>query len=124
MLALYRQLFDEAYNEADIDLVLIETLRDMARQVHYINIGVSWTMNSMHLPQPPNGKALAFDVAPEIYLDMKGWNPSGEHWDTVGAMGKALGLDWGGDYVKTPDRPHFFLTKCICPAPTPEILKA
>jgi peptidoglycan L-alanyl-D-glutamate endopeptidase CwlK len=28
-------------------------------------------------------------------------------YDNVGTIGKQLGLEWGGDWIKFPDRPHF-----------------
>ena len=30
-------------------------------------------------------------------------------WDTLGALGKSIGLEWGGDW-KFKDRPHFQMT--------------
>lgn len=51
---------------------------------------------------------LAFDVVPTAYKTMPGWNPSGPLWDRIGAIGKTLGLNWGGDFSK-PDKPHFEL---------------
>jgi hypothetical protein len=98
----------------------VETLRDDARQAHYISIGTSWTTRSLHLPQPPNGLALAFDVVPTDYVLMKSWNPAGPFWRELGQIGKALGLLWGGDWQSTPDRPHFELKKCQCAAPPPK----
>jgi len=52
---------------------------------------------------------LAFDVVPVEYLSLKDWNPSGELWAKVGALGRGLGLEWGGDWKKK-DLPHFQLT--------------
>lgn len=54
---------------------------------------------------------LAFDVVPLEYLPMKDWNPEGPLWNRLGAIGKSLGLEWGGDWSGTKkDRPHFQLT--------------
>jgi len=30
-------------------------------------------------------------------------------YDTVGAVGRALGLEWGGDWASFRDEPHFQL---------------
>lgn len=49
---------------------------------------------------------LAFDVVPTAYLHLPDWNPSGELWAQIGAIGKNLGLYWGGDFSH-PDLPHF-----------------
>lgn len=32
------------------------------------------------------------------------------NWDKIGAIGKKLGLEWGGDFKSIKDRPHFQLT--------------
>jgi len=54
---------------------------------------------------------LAFDVAPVEYLSLPDWNPAGPLWPKVGAIGKSVGLEWGGDWPdKKKDRPHFQLT--------------
>ena len=53
--------------------------------------------------------ALAFDVVPRAYKSLPNWNPSGPYWKTLGAIGRSLGLEWGGDWSK-PDLPHFQLT--------------
>lgn len=48
---------------------------------------------------------LAFDFCP---LDAKGaclWNRT-DLFRTVGAIGKSLGLEWGGDWESFPDTPH------------------
>jgi len=52
---------------------------------------------------------LAFDFA--IY-DKDGrvnWTID-KNWHRVGALGKSLGLEWGGDWTKFKDYPHFQLT--------------
>jgi len=49
---------------------------------------------------------LAFDV---VVLDSMGkaeWDPAHPGWQTAGQIGKALGLEWGGDWTKK-DLPHF-----------------
>lgn len=109
----YARLLDEVAL-VGIRLTLIETLRDEERQRHYLAIGVSQTIKSLHLPQPPNGLALAFDVAPTAYLHVKGWNPVGDDWQTVGQISEGLGLEWGGRWPKLRDRPHHQLRECLC----------
>lgn len=52
---------------------------------------------------------LAFDVVPSEYLPLKDWNPEGSLWPKIGAIGKSIGLEWGGDWKKK-DLPHFQLT--------------
>lgn len=52
---------------------------------------------------------LAFDVVPTEYLSVSDWNPTGPLWAKIGAIGKSVGLEWGGDWKKK-DLPHFQLT--------------
>lgn len=50
---------------------------------------------------------LAFDVV-EVKNKKGLWeNPN---WSKLGKIGKDLGLEWGGDWVRFVDRPHFQLT--------------
>lgn len=95
-------------------ITVYETLRTPELQAHYIDIGVSWTARSLHLPQPPNHLALAFDAAPSEYLVLKGWNPYGPLWLDYGEAGESLGLAWGGRW-RQKDRPHLQLSRCECP---------
>ena len=96
---------------------LIETLRQEDRQAYYVRVGASRTMHSMHLAQPPNGLALAFDLAPTVYLSERAWHPEGELWHVLGEAGEALGLEWGGRWGFRwgfRDMPHFQLRRCAC----------
>lgn len=95
-------------------LVVIETLRNEERQHYYLSIGASRTMNSKHLPQPPDDLSLAFDACPNTYLSLKAWHPRGIYWKNLGALGRKLGLEWGGDWKSFPDQPHFQLPECQC----------
>ncbi len=92
---------------AGLDTVTIDIARTPAQQAVKISTGVSWTQNSKHEPQPPEGKSEAFDEAPREYLTMKAWNPTGPLWAQMGAIGKALGLVWGGGWPHHPDPSHF-----------------
>lgn len=33
--------------------------------------------------------------------------PESQYYETVGKVGKEMGLEWGGDWARFPDRPHF-----------------
>jgi len=64
---------------------------------------VTWTRNSKHT------QGLAVDIA---QLDENGkitYNATPGFWEQMGSIGKSLGLTWGGDWKKTPDKPHFQL---------------
>lgn len=54
----------------------------------------------------------AFDVVPVVDGNAV-WGTSGkdgELWRRVGELGKACGLEWGGDWVSFKDLPHFQYT--------------
>lgn len=61
---------------------------------------VTWTRKSRHI----GGRAIDLTL-------FQGKNPVWEskHYATAGRIGKELGLVWGGDWKRTPDRPHFEL---------------
>jgi peptidoglycan hydrolase-like protein with peptidoglycan-binding domain len=48
----------------------------------------------------------AFDIA---FTNGKGITYTGP-WNMVGEIGKAIGLEWGGDWTSIVDKPHFQLT--------------
>lgn len=50
---------------------------------------------------------LAFDI---IVLDALGkadWNTGHPCWTAAAAIGKSVGLEWGGDWKKLKDLPHY-----------------
>ncbi|MFG6605291.1 M15 family metallopeptidase [Sulfitobacter sp. 1A10445] len=50
-----------------------------------------------------------YGVAFDVVFREQGYDASPEMWQSLGSVGKALGLEWGGDW-KNPDRPHFSQT--------------
>lgn len=86
---------------AGLKVVLYETFRSAERQLEMFNAGRSGLKsNGMHF------YGAAADV---VFLDGNGrvtWNVPAEMWNRLGALGKALGLYWGGDW-KGRDCPHF-----------------
>lgn len=50
-----------------------------------------------------------YGLAADIVFRVKGkWSWTESHpWDQLGALGKELGLEWGGDWTRLRDRPHF-----------------
>lgn len=57
---------------------------------------------------------LALDVVPDRLLALPDWGDMPAQraatelvWQRLGAIGRALGLRWGGDFAALPDRPHF-----------------
>ena len=60
-------------------------------------------------PYSNHNWGMAFDICRN---DGKGaYNDSDSWFKKVGQVGKKLGLEWGGDWKGTPDKPHFELTK-------------
>lgn len=47
-----------------------------------------------------------YGVAFDVVFREQGYEASDAMWKNLGSVGKALGLEWGGDW-KNPDRPHF-----------------
>lgn len=86
--------------EAKVAVMIIDTLRTREEQKVNVANGVSWTMNSLHLPQPPSNLALAYDLCPyEIYQmdgpDKLNWDDDHRDWQIIGNIGLNLGLKWG-----------------------------
>ena len=100
---------DRALQESPLDFVVIEGLRTKERQKQLVASGASRTMNSRHLtghavdlvPIGPNGKA-AFDWP--LYHKL---GPAVK----AAAEKEGVALDWGGDWVKFKDGPHFELDR-------------
>ncbi len=97
--------------EAGIAVLIVDTLRTPEEQAQNIAKGVSWTTNSKHLPQAPEGKAEAIDLVPfETYQlhgpDKLQWNAGDPVWQKIGGIGEALGLRWGGRWQQK-DMGHF-----------------
>ena len=109
--------------EAKVPVMIIDTLRTTAEQEVNIANGVSWTMNSKHLPQPPEGLALAYDLCPYAVYQADGpdklnWDDTHRDWQIIGSIGERLGLKWGlikivkGKSVRY-DLGHFQFTELI-----------
>jgi LAS superfamily LD-carboxypeptidase LdcB len=53
-----------------------------------------------------------YGTAVDVVFSDKNGNPSWSEkhdWNALGQAGKDAGLEWGGDWKKNPDRPHFEL---------------
>lgn len=108
-----RLVLDKALQDSPLDFVVIEGLRTKERQKELVASGASQTMNSRHitghavdlLPIGPNGKG-AFD-----------WPLYDQLGPAVKKAAADLGieLDWGGDWKKFKDGPHFELDRTAYP---------
>ncbi len=91
---------------SEVDFTVLEGMRSVDRQRKLLESGASTTMNSRHL----TGHA----------VDLGAWVGGTVRWDwplyhkIAAAMKQAakeegVYLDWGGDWTKFPDGPHFQL---------------
>lgn len=103
-------LFIQKCEEAGIPVVIEDTGRDAQTQVANVTAGRSWTLNSKHLPQPPEMLSEAFDAVPKAMLSVKYWGwhgtieSSDPMWLQMGIIGELVGLKWGGRWIVNP--PH------------------
>jgi peptidoglycan L-alanyl-D-glutamate endopeptidase CwlK len=97
--------------ELGVPVMIVDTIRTEAEQKENVAKGVSWTLNSRHLPRrlrgmPPSfqtvddGKADAIDVCPYDQFQLHGpdklkWDEKDPAWQTLGRIGMKIGLKWG-----------------------------
>ena len=99
-------------NAQGLDVVIEDTGRSEDDQREKLATGVSWTLHSMHLPQPPEDKSKAIDLVPRVCMTLKYWGWNGKFgnshpfWFKLVVIGRSLGLECGGDWVR-PDPGHF-----------------
>ena len=54
--------------------------------------------------------AMAYDIIP-LVNGKATYSPPAGTWEKIAAIGKALDLEWGGDWRSFKDKPHFQYTK-------------
>lgn len=91
--------------EANIPVMIINTLRTKEEQEKNIANGASWTPNSKHLV----GKAV--DICPYAIYQEHGdkklqWDSNDPIWEKIGQIGEKCGLKWGGRWTQK-DMGHF-----------------
>jgi peptidoglycan L-alanyl-D-glutamate endopeptidase CwlK len=65
----------------------------------------------------------AFDVVPKDVDGNIWWAAPERIWQKIGLIGKACGLEWGGDFKSLKDRPHFELKEGLTLAEAREQLE-
>jgi len=108
-----RRVLDRALQDSPVDFIVIEGLRTLDRQKQLVASGASQTLNSRHLtghavdllPIGPDGKG-AFDWP--LYNKL---GPAVK----VAAAAEGVIIDWGGDWKKFKDGPHFELDRFVYP---------
>ena len=109
-----RKIMDRALEMSDMDFVVIEGLRTKARQAELVAKGASKTMKSRHL----TGHAV--DIVPLLDLDKDGKIETQEmfNWPLMKRLSAIIKMaakdvhvpiEWGGDWTKFPDGPHWQL---------------
>jgi peptidoglycan LD-endopeptidase CwlK len=91
-----------------IDIIFTSTLRTKVEQDNLYARGR--TEPGKIVTNARGGESLhnygvAFDVCPIIHGKAV-WNDA-TLFNKVGKIGKEIGLAWGGDFAKFPDKPHF-----------------
>lgn len=114
--AMARKLLDEAAT-AGIPLTVTFTLRSMETQAALYAQGRTKPGKIVTNARPGysfHNFGLAIDVAPTELLKLPNWGDTpanqkraNELWARLGAIGKAIGFRWGGDFTSIKDRPHF-----------------
>jgi D-alanyl-D-alanine carboxypeptidase len=99
----FRPLIDQLLQgcvKAGVPCRIVDISRSPSQQVQKVKDGLSWTLNSKHLPQPPENKSEAVDIVPLVILGEHklDWDPTNNAWQIIGEVGKSLGLRWGGDW--------------------------
>ncbi len=114
------EVVKRAIEITNTDFIVTEGLRTKEQQAEYVRRGVSKTMNSKHLPQG-DGFGHAVDIYPVVNGKMLNdwkvdWLPKDaciKAWSDVPfAMKQAaaelnMPIEWGGDWKKFPDGPHY-----------------
>lgn len=115
-----RKIMDRALEISPIDFVVIEGLRTKERQKQLVAAGASRTMKSRHL----TGHAV--DLVPLLDLDSDGKVETTEmfNWPLMrrlapfikqAAKDVYVPIEWGGDWTKFPDGPHWQLPAKVYP---------
>lgn len=114
--------------EQKFPILIVDTLRTIEEQQNNIARKVSWTMNSLHLPQTrcfacgarinsfgTTGLSHAIDVVPyEVYQvhgpDKVSWDVSHPAWEALHKITAIVpGVSWGGNWSKKKDYSHIEL---------------
>lgn len=99
---------------------LTEVLRTPERQAQLVRAGASKTLKSRHLPHPKDGLSRAFDLIPLVDMNNNGKIEVEEmyawplYYRLAPSMKEAardvgVPIEWGGDWRKFKDGPHWQL---------------
>ena len=106
------QAFLDAAKKQGIDLLVTSTYRDNASQDALYAQGRTTPgkkVTNAKAGQSWHNYKCAVDVVP-IVAGKPRWDVKDEVWQQVGALGKAAGLEWAGNWTKFKEMPHFQYT--------------
>lgn len=107
--------FLDACKKAGIDVLVTSTYRDFESQNELYAQGRTKPgriVTNAKAGQSWHNYRLAFDIVP-IKNGKAVWGTTGDDlklWQKLGAIGKSIGLEWAGDWVKFKEFPHFQYT--------------
>jgi peptidoglycan LD-endopeptidase CwlK len=99
---------------SEVDFAVVEGLRTPERQAELLKAGASTTLNSRHI----TGHAV--DLAPVIGGEIRwDWPPFHKIASAMkaAALLERVPVEWGGDWRKFRDGPHWQLPRSAYPAP-------
>lgn len=105
-------VFDTAMKQAGIDYIVTCTKRSMEEQDALYAQGRNGDNRHIVTNARAGQSAHNFGMAFDIVLMSNGkciWDNSDPDWARAGAIGKAAGLEWAGDWVSFKEYPHFQL---------------
>jgi peptidoglycan L-alanyl-D-glutamate endopeptidase CwlK len=112
------KLVERAIVVSKIDFTVLEGARTKERQVELLAAGATTTLNSRHIAGP-DGFARAVDLGALVGGKVRwDWPLYFKIADAMKLAAKELGipLEWGGDWKKFKDGPHFQLPHKEYPA--------
>lgn len=107
--------FIGACKTAGIDILITSTYRDAESQNALYAQGRTKPgakVTNAKAGQSWHNYRLAFDIVP-LRNGKPVWGTKGDDlklWQKIGAIGKSVGLEWAGDWVKFKEFPHFQYT--------------
>lgn len=108
----------DMYRDRGVDLRVVSGHRDIEEQRQLYAQGRTKPGKIVTWIKPENSRHVhgdAVDVVP-FENGKPNWQAPESFWQQLGKDGVALGLEWGGNWKKTKDRPHFQLPKGGPPA--------
>lgn len=108
----------DMYRDRGVDLRVVSGHRDIEEQRRLYAQGRTKPGKIVTWIKPENSRHVhgdAVDVVP-FENGKPNWQAPESFWQQLGKDGVALGLEWGGNWKKTKDRPHFQLPKGGPPA--------